>query len=130
MLNKLLDDTVAIDVQNPIQVNERTQVYPDLMLIPSARSSRMVPVPTDVLLVVEVSDSTIGLDRRIKVPVYAEAGIPELWLVDVGRERVIQHREPAEGKYAVITEVNRGDHVHATVSPTLTITVAIDDLFD
>ena len=45
MFNKLLDDTVAIDVQNPIQVNERTQVYPDLMLIPSARSLRTVPVP-------------------------------------------------------------------------------------
>jgi Uma2 family endonuclease len=60
---------------------------------------RAHPTPADVLLLVEVSDSTLRYDRDVKVALYARHGIPEVWIVDLQNLQVYFHRSPEDGRY-------------------------------
>lgn len=55
--------------------------------------------PEELILVVEVADSTLSSDLRVKASLYARAGVPEYWVADVPNRRIIVHREPADGRY-------------------------------
>ena len=70
------------------------------------------PDPEDVLLLIEVSDTTLAYDRGVKLPLYAAAGIPEVWIVDLERRRVLVHRQPTGATHFDITMVGEG-----TLSP-------------
>ena len=63
---------------------------------------RRTPGPADILLVVEVADSSIDFDRDVKAYVYAQSGVPEYWLVDLTEDRVVRYTLPAEGAYQLI----------------------------
>ena len=67
-----------------------------------------LPLPADVLLLVEVADRSYHFDREIKLPLYAAAGIPEVWLVDLTRNVVEVFRQPAGERYQTLTPVHRG----------------------
>ncbi len=108
--------TVAIvDVQNAVILSERTELYPDLALLKERADfySKSHPRPGDVLLVVEVADTTLRYDRRIKVPRYARAGIPEVWVVDLHARAIDVYRRPAADGY--------GEHQH--VGPTQSLPI-------
>jgi Uma2 family endonuclease len=66
-----------------------------------------------VLLLIEVSDTTLRYDRHVKLPLYARAGIPEAWIFDLGGKRVLVHRQPVGESYEQITTVRR----RGTLSP-------------
>lgn len=90
-----------VNVQNPLVLGGRTEFYPDLALLKRRADfySESHPEPADVLLVVEVADTTGEYDREVKVPRYARAGVPEVWVVDV-RERAIDvYRQPSGDEY-------------------------------
>lgn len=93
--------SAIINVQNPLVLSEETELYPDVALL-RRRSDfyrEALPRPADVVLVVEVADTTVDYDRHVKVPRYARAGIPEVWVVDL-RARVIDvHAGPVAGEY-------------------------------
>lgn len=72
------------------------------------------PGPADVLLLVEVADSSLAYDREIKLPRYARAGIPEVWLMDLAGYRLAIHRQPTENGYA---EVVAADELSAIALP-------------
>lgn len=61
-----------------------------------------IPQPEDVLLVTEVAASSLSLDLSTKADLYARAGIPDYWVLDVNQRRMIVHRQPAEGKYSSV----------------------------
>jgi Uma2 family endonuclease len=67
------------------------------------------PGPEDILLVVEVADTTVAFDRHTKLPLYARHGIPEAWLVDLPAGILEIHREPGEGGYGQIEHLCPGD---------------------
>ncbi len=76
--------------QNPIGLGERSEPQPDLALLrwrPNFYADAD-PRPEDVLLIIEVADTSLAYDRDIKVPLYARAGIPEVWLVDLNEARL------------------------------------------
>lgn len=72
---------------------------------------------------IEVSDTTLAYDRETKLPLYARAGIPEAWLVDLAAGRIERHSDPGITGYRAILRVERGETVHSTVIPTLAIPV-------
>ena len=82
--------------------------------------------PNDVLLVVEVSDTTLRLDRTLKLTVYAEAGYREYWILDVNARRLLVHRDPrpAEGRYATQFEVAADGSLAPLFEPEATVNVA------
>lgn len=85
------------------------------------------PEPADVLLLIEVADTSLARDREVKIPLYARAGVPEVWIADVEREVVWVHRDLRAGAYTSIRELGRD----ATVSPAAfpDLHVAVDELF-
>jgi Uma2 family endonuclease len=84
-----------------------------------------LPEPTDVLLLVEVADTTLGRDRDVKGPLYARHGITEYWLVDVGAGAVIVHRDPnpTEGRYQSVQRVGAGGILDMAAVPGVRIAV-------
>jgi len=117
-LNRLfvpLWDRAVIAVQATIVIAESAVFDPDLTLLrPDANSFKTRhPRADDILLVVEASESSLPRDQKVKLPVYARAGIPEYWIADVEREVLIVHRNPQGETYQSI-ESHCGDDV---VSP-------------
>lgn len=111
-LNRLLVEAVGtravVLVQGPIRLGPRSEPQPDLALLRARADGykRAHPTPTDTLLVIEVSDTTLRYDLQTKVPLYAHHGIPEVWVVDLENRRLRVFRSPAEGAYAESAETD------------------------
>lgn len=97
-----LADRTLLWPQNAVVLSAFSELQPDILLLrPRADNYRDAnPEPGDVLLLIEVSDSTLGFDRRRKVPLYARHGIGEAWIVNLQDRQLEVFREPREGAYA------------------------------
>ncbi len=128
-LNALLVPAAAnravVFVQSPIDLDERTEPQPDLAVLkPRGDFYRAVrPNAGDVLLVVEVADSSLEYDRGVKAALYARAGIPEYWLVNLRDDVIEAYREPQQGAYRVVETLRRGDTIRVAALPDLTLAV-------
>lgn len=91
-----------VDAQNPAIVDRKSEPQPDIQLLRPGISEELVkPHPQDILLLVEVADSSFILDRSDKHDAYARNGIREYWLLDLNENRLHVFRQPAGGKYEV-----------------------------
>ena len=129
-LNRLFvlrtDPRAVVSVQNPVRLSDFTEPQPDLVLIRPGRAG--VPDAKDVLLLVEVADTTLAFDREIKVPRYAAAGIPEVWIVALQEERVEVYRKPGPAGYAETASFGRGEELTVEALPEVG-TFAVDEIF-
>lgn len=121
-----LGDDLLILVQSPIRLPEDGEPQPDLAIVRFAYYDPSPPSPADVYLVIEVSDSSLHHDRTIKMPLYAEAGIPEAWLFDIVADVIERHTEPIGGRYRQVATAGRGQRLASLVLPALTF--AVDDV--
>jgi len=109
-----LQDKYPVSVQGPLRVGSRTQLQPDLMVLrPRPKGKRSIPTPADVLLMIEVADTSLRFDKQIKVPLYAKNGIPEVCIVDVDARAITVYLDPLEDRYSNVTEHKIGE----TISP-------------
>jgi Uma2 family endonuclease len=117
ILTRLLVPRVAnvamVHVQSPVVLGDRSEPQPDLMLLRPNPNYYLNDHPRaeDVLLLIEVSDSTVQFDRKTKVPLYARHGIPEVWLVVGPRRRRIEiyrDPQPERGGYRTQLQVREG----------------------
>lgn len=111
-----LGDRAVVHVQNPIQFpEEMSELQPDVTLLrPRADLYASAhPRASDVLLLIEVADATLRLDRRVKIPLYARAGVPEAWLIDLVSDRVETYRSPSTVGWRDVATFGRG----ATFAP-------------
>ena len=115
---------VKISVQNPVRVDAHNVPQPDVVLV--RPGTRGAPRPADVLLVIEVAITSLGFDRRTKLPLYARAGIPETWLLDVDGDGLEAHQEPGPDGYALIRRYRRGQRLAPQALPD--VEVAVDGL--
>ena len=88
-----------VRVQNPVQLDENSEVVPDLALVVNRGYRDAHPTSGDVLLLIEVANTTMAYDRELKIPLYARHGIPEVWLLDATEGRMDCYREPVLGNY-------------------------------
>ena len=106
-------DLAIVQVQGPLRVNDSSLLEPDVLLLRRRADFYFseVPRPEDVLLLIEVADSTVGYDRYSKLPAYARAGIPEVWLavVRAGRRAVEVYTEPSPEGYAAMRALEGDD---------------------
>jgi Uma2 family endonuclease len=118
-----------VRIQNPVTFpDEMSELQPDITLLrPRADFySRAHPGAEDVLLLIEVADFTLRLDRRVKIPLYAREGIAEVWLLDLTTEHVEVFRAPSGGRYRETVRRGRGSSLAPLAFPDLTLVV--DDL--
>jgi len=121
-MNTLLGDKARkraiISVQNPITLTDYSEPQPDLALLKPRADfyASAHPTPADALVIIEVADSTVETDRRNKIPIYAFAGVPEVWLVDLVNDRIEVHSNPFKGVYQEVRIIQRGQNV---ISPSL-----------
>ncbi|CAN5698102.1 Uma2 family endonuclease [soil metagenome] len=99
-LTEASGDRYSVSVQNPIVLDEGTEFQPDLSLLRAKPDpAGNLPATGDLLLVVEVSDTTLAYDREVKLPRYGQSGIPEVWIVDLVSRRVETYSGPCSEGY-------------------------------
>ena len=110
-------------MQNPLRLDDFNEPEPDLMLLrPRADDYRANhPGAADVLLLVEISDSSLTYDRGAKLTLYAKFGVPEVWIIDIAGSAVEIYRQPNDGGYEF-----RERKAGGTIAPALVPVVAID----
>ena len=114
LMGKMVGDSMLIGVQDPIALDAYSSPEPDLVLLrPRADFYAAAhPSAADVLLAVEVSDTSADYDREVKLPLYAQAGLPEVWLIDLQKGCIEVFARPQGGAYQ--------QHVEVTADATLT----------
>lgn len=100
-LTPLLDRRAQLRIQDPIQIPDLSQPEPDLALvIPRADYyAEAHPTPADVILLVEVADSSTRIDREVKAPVYAQAGIAIYWIINLPEQSIEVYSQPQGKRY-------------------------------
>ncbi len=129
LLVRLAGDAAIVIVQNPIRLDEYNEPQPDLALLrPRADAyASALAAPEDVLLVIEVADTSLTYDQQEKLPRYARACIGEVWLVDAGRRIIEQYTMPVADEYTRLHKVLPGGRISAVMLPQ--ISFATDALF-
>jgi Uma2 family endonuclease len=95
-----LGGRAVVSVQNPVALEEYSEPQPDLAVLRRRGNYKHAePATEDVLLLIEVGDTSLGYDRRVKPRLYAEAGVPEYWVVDAASEAIEVHRRPGASGY-------------------------------
>ena len=117
---------VNIRVQNPIQLDDYSEPQPDIAILKRRDDfyKHAHPRPEDVLLLIEVSDTTLEYDRKVKVPLYARAGVPEVWIVNLADERVEMFADPSGGAYRVTATFARDEDVQSYALRDLRLSVS------
>jgi Uma2 family endonuclease len=121
-----LTSRAQVDVQNPMTVEtQQSEPQPDVTLLRYREDwyRTQLPTPEDVLLVVEVADSSLANDRDVKIPLYAAAGIREAWLVAFPSDSVFSYRDPSPTGYRMVREYRRGDVIAPEAFPDERFTV-------
>lgn len=128
MFSKLLEGKAVISVQDPIIASRYSMPQPDLAILKYRADfyEEALPRSTDVLLVIEVADSTLLKDQKIKLPLYATAGIPEYWIINLEANEVEVYREPAKGEYRFREVSGSGGRI---VVKALEISIPTGELF-
>ena len=124
-----LGERVVSSMQSPINLSDISQPEPDLMLIDATTWDRLRAhaTPPDIALLVEVSDTTLGFDRLRKLPLYARAGVAEVWIVDVNGRAVEVYREPVGDAYESFDRRSIGEMLDVAALPGPTL--AVDAIF-
>lgn len=125
LFNQLLGGRAIVSVQNPVRLDDHSEPQPDLALLKPRQDyyAQAKPRPDDVLLVVEVADSSVDYDRHVKMPLYARALIPVVWLIDLNAGAVEVYSQPAQGAYQSLATVGRGDRLMIEAFPELAFSV-------
>ncbi|MCW9680225.1 Uma2 family endonuclease [Dolichospermum circinale CS-1225] len=123
LLIQLLGKRIILAPQNPVVLNETSEPQPDIALLKPRpdfyRNSH--PQPEDIFLLIEVADTTVKYDREVKIPLYAEANIPEVWLVDVNQEIIEVYRNSLEGIYQDVQKLTKNQSLSILAFPDVSI---------
>jgi Uma2 family endonuclease len=120
-----LGGKAIVHVQNPVSLDEHSEPQPDVALLKPRPDfyAGAHPGPEDVLLIIEVADTSADSDRDVKLSLYARAGIGEVWLVDLVAERVELYRQPSPRGYQDRHTVWRGQRLAPQALPDLDLSV-------
>jgi Uma2 family endonuclease len=112
-------------VQDPAHLDEFSEPQPDLMLLKPAADyySKRHPGPGDIHLLVEVSDSSLDIDRETKLPAYGRAGIVEVWIVNLNESTIEIYREPHFTGYGSKTILRGGEKASPQAFPDVSVDV-------
>ncbi|HBK98670.1 MAG TPA: Uma2 family endonuclease [Microcoleaceae bacterium UBA10368] len=119
------EDLATFAIQNPVKLTDRTEPQPDVVLLQPRADyyATAHPVPSEVLLLIEVSDSTFDYDRDVKVSIYSRSGIQEVWLVDLVKNCLEVYRQPDPNGYSLMLKFWRDQQVAPLAFPEFKVSV-------
>jgi Uma2 family endonuclease len=117
LLGKQLKENFILSVQDPIQLDDYSEPEPDLAVLKPRPDfyAEAHPRPDDVLMIIEVSDTTLDYDQEIKIPLYAKAGIPEVWIINLQENTVEIYTTPQTGLYRKVEFFKSDDRLVSSV---------------
>lgn len=120
-----LQGRAVVSIQNPTRLSDRSEPQPDVMLLRSRDDFYQGghPGPGDVLLLIEIADTTADYDRGTKLAAYARAGIPEVWIVTREKRRIEAYTEPEEDAYATLRYAGPGARIAPGAFPDVVLEV-------
>lgn len=126
LLVGLVGDGAVVSVQNTLSLDDFSEPEPDLMLLRPKSDFYADEHPTaeDVWLVIEVAESSLASDTEVKLPLYAEHGVPEVWVVDLVNRQVVVSAEPTHGRYLDVRTFKPGDTIPLRAFPGVGIPVS------
>ena len=126
LLDRQVDDEAIVRVQGPVRLSRLSEPLPDLAILKFRADfySTAKPGPSDVLVMVEVADSSIGLDSGAKALLYAENGIPEYWVVDLNVDVVHVLTGPGPGGYGATATTGRDGALVPRLLPAVSVAVS------
>ena len=121
-----LGNRAVVSVQDPVRINHHSEPEPDLAVLRPREDfyANGHPGPEDVLLLIEVAETSARYDREVKLPLYARAGIPEVWLVNLAAYEIERFRGPSADGYRTAGTLQGGDGLTAEHFPELRLDVA------
>ena len=128
-LNRLfyckLGDRVFVGVQDPVELDDTSEPQPDVVLLQPREDfyESSPPQSSNIFLLVEVADTTVQYDREVKIPLYVENNIAEVWLVDINGQFVEVYREPTSDTYQTVRKLEKGTRLSVLAFPDVTIIV-------
>ena len=124
-LPPLLQGRAIVSVQNPMRLNDNSEPQPDIMLLRWRDDFYQGghPGPDDVLLLIEVADTSVDYDRSDKLSAYARAGIPEVWIATRQDRRIEAYTEPVEGEYSSVRYAGPGESIAPQAFPEVVLEV-------
>ena len=127
LLGRLFGDSAIVTIQNPVTIHEYSEPEPDVVVAEFREDfyADRHPNPEDILLVIEVADTSLAFDREAKIPLYASCGIPESWLVDLIHHEIHVFRRPDGAAYQETLVFRSGDLLPV---PGSTETLAVAEL--
>lgn len=125
LLSTEFGQRALLNVQNPIQLDDDTLPQPDVALLRPRDDfySRRHPGPEDVLLLIEVSDTTLPYDRRVKAALYSAAGVLEYWIINLPKRIIEVYRQPQPEGYRTMTRYAPGETLSPLVFPDVVLNV-------
>ena len=124
--SRQVDDDMLVRIQDPMQTHERTQPEPDIAILTPRQDFYTSGRPTanDVLLLIEVLDSSLKYDEETKLPLYAAAGVREVWIVNLQDHWIDCYSDPAPRTYRLRERFFAGDTIHPDALPKVSIDVS------
>ena len=128
LFSQRFGDVALVNVQNPLRLNDYSEPQPDVALLEPEVDfyTTRHPLPADVYLLVEVADTSAQTDLRLKMPLYARAGVPEVWLMNLNLDVILVHRDPSPEGYRTVQTLRRGERLAPLAFPEREL--AVDDL--
>ncbi len=125
LFQQKLGQRIIVSIQNPIQLADTSEPQPDVALLKSRPDfyETKIPTPEDIFLLVEVADRSFNYDRDVKIPLYAENKIIEVWLIDVNSQSIRVYRQPEENSYQDVQNFTRGQSLSPKAFPDTIITL-------
>ena len=124
VLYKSVSDSLIVSVQNPVRLGASFEPQPDVALLRFRNDNYLShPTASDILLVIEVSDSSLSYDRTTKIPAYASAMVAECWLLNLPDDCVEEFALPGPDGYRQHSVHHRGERITPVALPDLSISV-------
>jgi Uma2 family endonuclease len=125
LLHQATQQRAIVRTQNPVALDGYSELEPDVVLLRRRadfyRSAH--PSPRDVLLIIEVAESSLSYDRDTKVPLYARHGVPEVWLIDIESRSVTRHRGASRSGYARVDQPDLSAPLEIEALPEVRVTL-------
>ncbi len=123
LLGKILPDEIVIGIQDPVILNDLSEPEPDISILRPKDDfyADDKPQSEDIFFLIEVADTSLEKDREVKLPLYARAGVPEVWIVNLAEKTVEQYQQPDKEGYRSVGVFRKGQSLSNDLIPDISV---------